>query len=79
MEDYLWTMWTLLERIAKKVPASDPRQQLLVSIVRKLQAKDRETIKIWGNDSKVWTELPMLGPTMREAWNGMFNPELSFT
>ncbi|KEY66858.1 hypothetical protein S7711_05212 [Stachybotrys chartarum IBT 7711] len=69
VENYLWSMWTLLERVAKKVPALDPRQQLLVGIIRKLQAKDRETVTLWGNDSKVWSELPMLGPTMREAWN----------
>lgn len=70
VEEYLWEMWTLLQRVAKKISASDARQQHLVNIVAKLKAKDRETVQLWGNESKVWSDLPMLGPTMREAWNG---------
>ena len=68
-ENFLWTLWTLYLNVAKKVPASDARQQLLVSIVKKLKAKERETVQLWGNDANVWADLPMLGPCMREAWN----------
>lgn len=68
-EDFLWTLWTLFLNVARKVPATDARQQLLVSVVRKLKAKDRETVQLWGNDTNVWGDLPMLGPCMREAWN----------
>ncbi|KAI9151755.1 hypothetical protein HJFPF1_08965 [Paramyrothecium foliicola] len=69
VEAYLWTLWTLYLNVAKKVPANDVRQQLLVTVVKKLKAKDRETLSLWGNDTKIWSDLPMLGPCMREAWN----------
>lgn len=68
-EDFLWAFWTLYIEVAKKVPARDERQELLVSIVGALKARDDGTVEIWGNDTKVWADLPMLGPCTREAWN----------
>ncbi|KAH7312396.1 hypothetical protein B0I35DRAFT_436896 [Stachybotrys elegans] len=68
-ENFLWNLWTLFERVVRKIPAGDDRHQGLISVVEKLKSIDRETIQLWGKDTKVWSDLPMLGPTMREAWN----------
>lgn len=68
-EDFLWSFWTLLVGVAKKIPAEDPRQQLLVSTVAKLKTKRDQEVEMWGQKTRVWSELPMLGPVMRDEWN----------
>jgi hypothetical protein len=68
-EDYLWTLWSFFLDVVRKVPSGDARLQLLVGVVQKLKAKHNETVELWGNDTKVWADLPMFGPCMREAWN----------
>ncbi|KJZ78477.1 hypothetical protein HIM_01868 [Hirsutella minnesotensis 3608] len=69
IEDFLWTLWVCLIGAVKKVPADDPRQQLLVDSVARLKAKRDDDVELWGQKTKVWSELPMLGPCMRDAWN----------
>ncbi|KAM4062967.1 hypothetical protein HRG_010470 [Hirsutella rhossiliensis] len=69
VEDFLWSLWMLLIATVKKVPADDARQQLLVETVAQLTRKRDDPVKLWGQDTKVWSELPMLGPCMRDAWN----------
>ena len=68
-ENYLWVFFTEFIDVAQELPPSDARQQLLVSILERLKAKKRDSIKIWGGDCKMWEDLPMFGPCMREAWN----------
>lgn len=51
------------------MPADDPRQELLVATLRSLQARRDDAVELWGQRTRVWGELPMLGPCMREAWN----------
>ncbi|OAA51908.1 hypothetical protein NOR_00501 [Metarhizium rileyi] len=68
-ENFLWSFWTLLVAVAKKIPADDPRQQLLVTTVGKLKSKRDEEVEMWGQKTRVWSEMPMLGPVMRDEWN----------
>ncbi|GAB0135776.1 hypothetical protein EsDP_00004101 [Epichloe bromicola] len=68
-EDWLWSFWTILVGVAKKIPADDERQQLLALTVAKLKTKRDEEVEMWGQKTRVWGELPMLGPVMRDAWN----------
>jgi hypothetical protein len=77
VEDFLWSFWTLLVAVAKKIPADDPRQQLLVLTVGKLTAKRDDEVEMWGQKTRVWSELPMLGPVMRDEWNRKFPPSSS--
>ncbi|KAG8423719.1 hypothetical protein J3458_000588 [Metarhizium acridum] len=72
-EGFLWSFWTLLVAVAKKIPADDPRQQLLVTTVAKLKSKRDQEVEMWGQKTRVWSELPMLGPVMRDEWN--FSPD----
>lgn len=71
-EDFLWSFWTLLAAVAKKIPADDARQQLLVSVIQKLKARRDEEVEMWGQKTRVWSELPMFGPVMRDEWNCEF-------
>lgn len=68
-EDWLWCFWTILVGVAKKIPADDERQQLLALTIAKLKSKRDEEVEMWGQKTRVWSELPMLGPAMRDAWN----------
>lgn len=68
-EGFLWALWSLLIGVAQKIPADDPRQQLLAEVVRELAGKRDEEVVLWNQKTRVWSELPMLGPCMREAWN----------
>ncbi|KAF4504763.1 hypothetical protein G6O67_008172 [Ophiocordyceps sinensis] len=69
VEDFLWSLWVLLIATVKNVPADDARQQLLVETVAQLTKKRDTPVSLWGQETKVWSELPMLGPCMRDAWN----------
>ncbi|KAG6020910.1 hypothetical protein E4U41_002684 [Claviceps citrina] len=68
-EDWLWSFWTIFVGVAKKIPADDERQQLLALTVAKLKERRDQEVEMWGQKTRVWTELPMLGPIMRDAWN----------
>ncbi|UNI22578.1 hypothetical protein JDV02_008454 [Purpureocillium takamizusanense] len=68
-EDFLWAWWSLLVGVVKLIPADDARMQLLVSVVGRLKARRDDEVEMWGQKTRVWSELPMLGPNMRDAWN----------
>ncbi|KYK55149.1 hypothetical protein DCS_07111 [Drechmeria coniospora] len=70
-EEFLWSFWTLLVATVKKVPAtSDPdRMQPMVSMIAHLRSLRDDEVEMWGQKTRVWSELPMLGPCMRDAWN----------
>ncbi|KAM0252878.1 hypothetical protein ACHAQJ_007508 [Trichoderma viride] len=68
-EGFLWTLWTLLIEIAKRIPLDDARAQSLVEITRNLKAKQSASIEIWTSPHKLWTDMPLFGAVMREAWN----------
>lgn len=73
-EGFLWTLWTLLIEISKSIPLDDPRVQSLVEITQKLKVKKSATVEIWGSKYSLWTDMPLFGAVMREAWNGEFKP-----
>lgn len=71
-EGFLWTLWTLLIEISKRIPLDDPRAQSLVEITQKLKVKQSATVEVWGSTYSLWTDMPLFGAVMREAWNGEF-------
>ncbi|PTB44074.1 hypothetical protein M441DRAFT_340886 [Trichoderma asperellum CBS 433.97] len=68
-EGFLWTLWTLLIEISKRIPLDDSRAQSLVEITQKLKAKQSATVEVWGSTYSLWTDMPLFGAVMREAWN----------
>lgn len=69
-EGFLWTLWTLLIEISKRIPLDDARAQSLVEITQKLKAKQSATVEVWGSSYSLWSDMPLFGAVMREAWNG---------
>lgn len=39
---------------------------MVVNLVAELKKLDVMTLNIWGEDIRLWTELPLLGPEYRE-------------
>lgn len=70
VEAFLWSLWSQLISTARNIPADDPRQQRLVLMMEKLQQVRDDKVELWGQTTRIWTELPMLGPCTREAWDG---------
>lgn len=68
-EAFFWELWNFYLGAVRAITAEDPRQELLVSVVEKLKAKSEGTVKIWGEDTNVWGDLPLFGSSMREEWN----------
>lgn len=53
--------------IAGQIPYDHPAQDALVSLVEALQNLPPTKAIIW-SETEIWTQLPMLGPSMAEAW-----------
>lgn len=74
-ESLFWTLWTFYLEVVKRVPADDEaRQHFLVETIDKLRIKERGLVKVWRMDTRVWRDLSMLAPCMREAWNCKLHP-----
>lgn len=71
--DLLWSLWNFVIAAARLVPAGDARLQLLSDALAALKGREREDAKVWGQDCRMWADLGLLGPCMREAWNGKSN------
>jgi hypothetical protein len=73
IEEQLASSWNSLLSVAANTEHES--QGPLVEIVQAVQQEDisadsdAKTIKIWGEDVKVWKDLPLLGPSLRGAWN----------
>lgn len=53
VEDFLWSLWTLLIDTVKKVPAEDARQQLLVDMIAQLVKKRDDPVTLWGQETSL--------------------------
>lgn len=71
-EGFLWSLWSLLADVAKRIPLDDPRLQHLVEILKALNAKQTGSVEIWGSQHELWADMPLFGGVMREEWNGEF-------
>ncbi|KAE8353402.1 hypothetical protein BDV28DRAFT_148139 [Aspergillus coremiiformis] len=69
LEEFLWEFWVVFINVTKQIPCESPSQQRSVELVKALIKIPPTTIQIWGNDTRLWIDLPLLGPEMREAWN----------
>ncbi|PTB68946.1 hypothetical protein BBK36DRAFT_1157184 [Trichoderma citrinoviride] len=75
-ESFLWSLWNLLIGISKHIPLGDERINRLVGIVTSLKAKQGAgTVDIWASSHSLWSDMPLFGAVMREAWNG--NPDFN--
>lgn len=74
VETQLWRAWKAVIATAAQTPHDSPGRQKLADFVLELQKRpalqrdDGQVCKIW-DDAVVWQDLPIFGPSMREAWN----------
>jgi hypothetical protein len=74
VESQLWRVWKAITTIATQTAHDSPGRQKLAEFVLEVQKRPQveckgEVCKIW-DEAVVWKDLPILGPQMREAWNG---------
>ncbi|EEQ34009.1 conserved hypothetical protein [Microsporum canis CBS 113480] len=85
-ESFLLEIWNSLIEVARQIPSDHASQDRLVELVKALRElpstnTDRRErwyniagvyadLKAFKNTVRVWTDLPLLGPAMREAWIG---------
>ncbi|EAW12875.1 DUF3632 domain-containing protein [Aspergillus clavatus NRRL 1] len=69
IESFLWSVWAVFIHIAKQIPHDDAAQDQLVEVITALTALPPRTIQIWDSETRLWTDLPILGPSLRESWN----------
>ncbi|RLL96285.1 hypothetical protein CFD26_106374 [Aspergillus turcosus] len=69
LEDFLWSTWGTIIQIAKQIPHDHPSQDRLVDLIHALAELPPTTVSIWNSETRLWKDLPILGPSLREAWN----------
>ncbi|RMJ23940.1 hypothetical protein PHISP_05188 [Aspergillus sp. HF37] len=67
-ESFLSEIWSLFIAVGKQIPHDHPSQDRLVGLVKALCTIPPTEVQIWGKDTRVWVDLPLLHPAMREAW-----------
>ncbi|CCM05962.1 uncharacterized protein FIBRA_08201 [Fibroporia radiculosa] len=75
VERFLWGMWEHILIVATQVPYRHPSQDKLAGLISSLKNIPSDTVvKLWGTNMRIWQDLPMLGPNMREDLD-VFNPK----
>lgn len=72
IEGGLWPVWGSIIDVA--ADTEHQSQEPLVAVVRAVQqqsfTKDGASeVTVWGETVKVWSDLPLFGASVREAWN----------
>ncbi|KAA8647173.1 hypothetical protein EYZ11_003851 [Aspergillus tanneri] len=68
LEEFLWQTWDAFISVARQVPHDHPFQDRMVDLVEALTLLPPLNVEIWQTNTRLWTDLPLLGPSMREAW-----------
>ncbi|KAK2746226.1 hypothetical protein FQN57_003348 [Myotisia sp. PD_48] len=68
IESFLLEAWDTFIELARQIPSDHGSQDRLVDLLKVLTELRPTKVQIWGEDTLVWTDLPLLAPAMREAW-----------
>ncbi|KAB8249336.1 hypothetical protein F9C07_2285741 [Aspergillus flavus] len=68
LETFLWQLWDIVIQGAREILHDHPLQDRLVELVSALTEIPPVTVELWESKTCLWTDLPLLGPSMREAW-----------
>ncbi|KAN0070846.1 Protein of unknown function (DUF3632) domain containing protein [Elaphomyces granulatus] len=66
--DFLWTLWGAMFSIVRILPYNHPKQELFVEFLVLLRRGVMGTATVWGAEMRIWRDLPLLGPCLREEW-----------
>ncbi|KAK1145129.1 hypothetical protein N8T08_004562 [Aspergillus melleus] len=61
--------WFVFQQLIEQIPQDHPYQDRLVDVIEALTKLPSTEVKIWGETSRMWADLPLLGPQMRDHWN----------
>ncbi|KAF9218234.1 hypothetical protein BS17DRAFT_638966, partial [Gyrodon lividus] len=74
-ESFLWEMWGLILKVARQVPYRHPSQDRLAELIKALTDLPSDIkINIWGNERKLWQDLPLLHQEIMEVGH-TFGPD----
>ncbi|KAI1101796.1 hypothetical protein F4804DRAFT_314912 [Jackrogersella minutella] len=69
LEDgFFFGLWRSIIGVAEQIPYDHPGQDKLVKVMRELTLLPDSGISVW--ESRLWTDLPVLGAAFREHLNG---------
>ncbi|KAL7624216.1 hypothetical protein AAE478_005775 [Parahypoxylon ruwenzoriense] len=68
-DGYFFGLWKSIIRVAEQIPHDHPGQHKLVSVMRELTLLPDTGITVW-DTCRLWIDLPILGPAIREHLNG---------
>ncbi|KAF7155551.1 hypothetical protein CNMCM6106_004697 [Aspergillus hiratsukae] len=79
LENFLWFIWGAIIEIAKQIRHNRASQDRLVDLIHALTELPPTTVSIWSSETRLWKDLPLLGPALREAWNRTYLSDNSAT
>ncbi|KAI5258734.1 hypothetical protein E4T42_00327 [Aureobasidium subglaciale] len=65
-EGYLYLIWSELFSWVRQIPVEHSAMHRLVDLIAELMKIDAQTLHIWGQDIKLWPQLPLLNPEFVE-------------
>ncbi|KEQ99095.1 hypothetical protein AUEXF2481DRAFT_1913 [Aureobasidium subglaciale EXF-2481] len=65
-EGYLYLIWSELFSWVRQIPVEHSAMHRLVDLIAELMKIDTQTLLIWGQDIKLWPQLPLLNPEFVE-------------
>ncbi len=71
-EAFLWWFWDLFHDLARQVPHDSAASERLAAVLQAL--RDRVPSRVvdlgsWKQEARLWSDLPLFGPTLREKWD----------
>lgn len=73
---FLWHLWGRFHRTAQQIPHAHPAQDKLAALIKCLRSFPSRTpvvyLSSWDAEYKLWEDLPLLGPTFQEEWDGPY-------
>ncbi|RYP24295.1 hypothetical protein DL767_008627 [Monosporascus sp. MG133] len=67
-DGFFFSLWNDIINIAVQIPHDHPAMDKLVKVMRELTLLPDTGLRVW--DSRLWTDLPVLGAAFRERLNG---------
>ncbi|RYP62184.1 hypothetical protein DL769_007425 [Monosporascus sp. CRB-8-3] len=67
-DGFFFSLWDEIINVAVQIPYDHPAMDRLVKVMRELTLLPDTGLRVW--DSRLWTDLPVLGAAFREHLNG---------
>ncbi|KAI4740172.1 hypothetical protein E4T50_09395 [Aureobasidium sp. EXF-12298] len=71
IESFLWEFWEVVVNLSQaydEFGIGDEAQTCIVEILAELKKIEAQEVVIWGNQTKLWGNLPIFGPVLTEFY-----------